>query len=728
VNDPATAGTSTPDPDLDKVLTACKERLPAPTTWSAPPGYPDSLALAVLDAVWSIGIRYATTRGVVARYTMQRRFAGGDATHDNLTDLLALYDRLGGTDAFTATIGTMNRVSTQPGAALKGEAVHQAATALHNLGIDTATQFRQAQGTDLEARAETAWRAVPGQRSGISWRYLRMLLGLPDVKPDRMVKRFIATALGTEEQQLSTDRVVRLVQAAAAHHGAQQQALDHEIWKYQTSASDTHGTETDADLKTLAHTFIGRAFPVLAQQHVIPVSVMQPSVRVGHDYQGSDLMSEPEFAALESALEQAYPARFSEPLTRPHAEFANGYIFSLLEAAIARCALEGGSFDPDSAPVAKSVAELIAVLDTDEYTLHVCRAVSHITTAGDEPVQIGDITVFPETTSRDLIRRTQLLIPAVPTAFGGDVPFIYAPPHALVTTSSRCSHSEDPYSVGNNSSAKIDRLLLLARLLHAGTHQSGWEITGASTTVAALRPLSRTFGTAPLHPLIQRVTHLSPEDAPAFTALSNAIDEAVVKREGMVTTSFDTAVYRYNRAHEAGDHFERVVDLATALEAVLTGDDKGEGLSLRLRSRAAALLATRDDTGTAIHNDITKLYDLRSRLIHGGSLKDTDLRKTIMGISTVADDTMFGVALAFAVDRMRDLARRAFLARLFLASGTAPLWPFGHSTPVDAALADDATRLQWRAHWRNQLDALGAAAAADPATPGIDPITRRSQP
>jgi hypothetical protein len=118
VNDPATAGTSTPDPDLDKVLTACKERLPAPTTWSAPPGYPDSLALAVLDAVWSIGIRYATTRGDVARYTMQRRFAGGDATHDNLTDLLALYDRLGGTDAFTATIGTMNRVSTQPGAAL----------------------------------------------------------------------------------------------------------------------------------------------------------------------------------------------------------------------------------------------------------------------------------------------------------------------------------------------------------------------------------------------------------------------------------------------------------------------------------------------------------------------------------------------------------------------------------------------------------------------------------
>ncbi|MBC3840582.1 hypothetical protein GXW82_10890 [Streptacidiphilus sp. 4-A2] len=62
----------------------------------------------------------------------------------------------------------MNRVSTQPGAALKGEAAHQAATALPGLGIDTATRFRQAQGTDLGTQAETAWRAVPGQRPGIS--------------------------------------------------------------------------------------------------------------------------------------------------------------------------------------------------------------------------------------------------------------------------------------------------------------------------------------------------------------------------------------------------------------------------------------------------------------------------------------------------------------------------------------------------------------------------------
>ena len=95
-----------------------------------------------------------------------------------------------------------------------------------------------------------------------------------------------------------------------------------------------------------------------------------------------------------------------------------------------------------------------------------------------------------------------------------------------------------------------------------------------------------------------------------------------------------------------------------------------------------------------------------------------------MGISTVPDDAMFGVALAFAVDRMRDLVRRSFLARLCLASGTTPLWPFAQSTPIDAALADDTTRAHWRTHWHDQLTVLGTPTAADPAPPGTNPIAR----
>ena len=729
MNDPVDAATAVQDPALDKVLTACKEKLPAPTTWSAFPGYPDSLALAVLDAIWSLGIRYTTTRGVVTRYTMHRRFAGGDAAHDALTDLLGLYDRLGGVDAFTTTIGTLNRVSTQPGAALKGEAVHQAATALQSLGIDTAAQFRQAQGTDLGTQAETAWRAVPGQSSGISWRYLRMLLGIADVKPDRMVKRFIATALGTDEQQLSTDQAVRLVQAAAAHHGAEQHTLDHEIWKYQTATVGAHeqGTQTE-HLTTLATALADRAFAVLMEQRILPVSAVQPFIRVGRDYQGSDVMGQPEFKELESALNAAYPQRFADPLQQLEPEFANHYVLSFLEAAIARCARDDGSFTADSAAVATSAAELVSVLDSDEYTVHCCRAVSHIATAGNEPVRIGGVTVIPETASRDLIRRTQELIPAVGTAFGGDVPSLYAPPHALLVSTVTARRGENPHAAGRRASAQIDRFTLLARLLHAGTLQPSWEVTGSPSLVAQVNPRYRTFGTGRPDSRLQRTVHLSADNAAVFTALGAFIDAAAVKREGMATTSFDTAVHRYNRAHEDGNDFERIIDLATALEAVLTGNDRDHNeITERLKSRAAALLATDTDTGAAILNDIAKLYDLRSRLVHGGSITQTRLSNVIASVSTVPDDAHFGVALAFAIDRLCDLVRRSLLARLSLGSGTPPLWPFSRRAAVDDTLAENTERDRWRSQWRDQLTTLGAGAAADPATPGIDPITRRSQ-
>jgi hypothetical protein len=178
------------DPDVAKVVRACEERLNPSAEWKPFEGYPGSLALCVLDAIWSVSARYLITRGVIHRYRTQRRFQG-NPDEDGLPELLALYDSVGGVDAFIDTVGTRNRVSTQPGAVRKGEAVFRAATRLHDLGVDTAEQFRLADGTPLGEQVRGAWCAVPGQGSGVSWRYLRMLAGLPDVKPDRMVIRFL---------------------------------------------------------------------------------------------------------------------------------------------------------------------------------------------------------------------------------------------------------------------------------------------------------------------------------------------------------------------------------------------------------------------------------------------------------------------------------------------------------------------------------------------------------
>jgi hypothetical protein len=190
-----------------------------------------------------------------------------------------------------------------------------------------------------------------------------------------------------------------------------------------------------------------------------------------------------------------------------------------------------------------------------------------------------------------------------------------------------------------------------------------------------------------------------------------------VKRGGMALTSFDVAIRKFNASYRADSPFEHLVDLATALEATLaTGEKDNEGLTLRLRNRASTLLATQDDPARSIFIDVRQLYDLRSKLVHGGQIKENELRKTSERISTVTNERptlMFGVALGHAIDRMRDLVRRAILARLCLAAEPDPLWPLDASdVSVDALLADDRTRGQWRSRWHERLTELGVAAAA----------------
>ncbi|MGH3702641.1 MAG: hypothetical protein ACRDQY_24990, partial [Pseudonocardiaceae bacterium] len=190
--------------------------------------------------------------------------------------------------------------------------------------------------------------------------------------------------------------------------------------------------------------------------------------------------------------------------------------------------------------------------------------------------------------------------------------------------------------------------------------------------------------------------------------------------------SFDVATSKFNDSYASSDQFEQLVDLATALEGVLIGENEGEGLTLRLCSRAAALLADDDDPGPVVFDDVNQLYVLRSKLVHGGAISEKDLRKLFTRVSTVPDEDAerrFGVALAHAVDRMRDLVRRAILARLCLAESLEPQWPFTGRTPVDAILADDAQRQAWRTRWHDRLAELGAGQAAGRPRAAVDFIS-----
>ena len=713
--------------DVAKLVRACQERLNPSVEWEGFPGYPGSLAQALIDAIWSTNVRYPVTRGVITRYRNERW--SGKSDQDGLPELLGLYESLGGVDSFIDTVGTRNRVSTQPDAILKGEAVFRAAQALEDLGIDTADQFRQADGTPLGAQAKEAWCAVPGQRSGISWRYLRMLVGLPDVKPDRMVIRFTASALGVADTGISPDYAVSLVRQAAEHFEVDQRALDHEIWAYQSGRRAGHDQVSERDqLAAAAQSFVGGVFPALEEDHVIPRPQNQPYIHVGRDYFGGDVRG-PEYSELEALLQTAFPDQFGDPLTKEGPEFPETYIFSLLEGAVARCALAGDAwYEADTAPVQDAVKEFIQVLDSPSFTLTCCRAISHLTTEDSEPVTLGEVTVYPENSTTDLMRRAARLVPAAPSAFNQDRPHFYDPPHALVAATAT-TEDRDTFGAAARLSRTIDQFLLVARLLYAGTHESTWQVTGASTLVSRLQPIYHQFHKSRLpNLLMQRVVKLSSANAAAITTLSGFIDAAVVKRDGMAVTSFDIGLRNYIRSYEQGDYYDRLVDLATALEATLTGSDgNAQGVGLRLRTRAAALLWTQDDSEDAIYKDVRLLYDLRSKVVHGARISRQTLTNKLSAVSTVPDSARYGVAFSFALDRLRDLVRRSFLARLCLASGDDPLWKFEVRAPVDVALSDDADRELWRQSWRDKLASLGVADAADAAVRAIDPMASKDE-
>jgi hypothetical protein len=82
------------DSDIAKVVRACEERLNPSAEWTPFEGYPGSLALCVLDAIWSVSTRYPITRGVIQRYRGQRRWQG-NPDEDGLPELLAFYGAVG---------------------------------------------------------------------------------------------------------------------------------------------------------------------------------------------------------------------------------------------------------------------------------------------------------------------------------------------------------------------------------------------------------------------------------------------------------------------------------------------------------------------------------------------------------------------------------------------------------------------------------------------------------
>jgi hypothetical protein len=221
-------------PELDQLLAHIRRIWPDPTLLL--PRSDDryrSLPLCGIDAVYSIGVRYESTERTVADFCKWSRWnCDQEYTVNEFIDLLDTFD---GDWEMLATEVFRNRQRTSSRSGiLKAEAVYRFARGLLRCGINTLTDLSRIERHECIVSAITA---IPGQSSGISLKYFLMLAGYDGiVKPDRMVARFVADALG--RMAVAPDFAEKLV--LSAHEVLRSETprltaalLDYGIWSHQ---------------------------------------------------------------------------------------------------------------------------------------------------------------------------------------------------------------------------------------------------------------------------------------------------------------------------------------------------------------------------------------------------------------------------------------------------------------------------------------------------------------
>lgn len=212
--------------EINTLIDYCNTNLGDPELWRTPEGYPNSLALCIIDSLYSTGSHYSSVVNVINKYTAVH------GNEDGAVALLASITGAGGPRAWaTEVVDNLKPAHTKAGAPLKAEIIQQAAQLMTSLDIDTVEDLvAQVEDEPLNNSVHNAWKRLPSQSSGVTYNYLLILAGLPSVKPDRMILRFLATALG-KDTELSIQKAVELITEAAKAMNVSPRTLDHIAWR-----------------------------------------------------------------------------------------------------------------------------------------------------------------------------------------------------------------------------------------------------------------------------------------------------------------------------------------------------------------------------------------------------------------------------------------------------------------------------------------------------------------
>jgi len=203
-------------------------------SFTPPVGYPNGLALCIIDAVWSIGVKYGGVVTVLNRY---REWVPGGANAEVRTSAELAEDikDVGGPDGFADLVVKNRQRTSSTNGIPKAEAVQRCAAILRDLRILTPAELQKPESNARE-QAKALWKQVPGQRSGISWHYLLMLAQVEDIKADRMILGFVADSVN--DGAMTPDRAYEAM--IGAHTLLKREfpeitlrGLDHAVWSFQ---------------------------------------------------------------------------------------------------------------------------------------------------------------------------------------------------------------------------------------------------------------------------------------------------------------------------------------------------------------------------------------------------------------------------------------------------------------------------------------------------------------
>jgi len=227
--------------ELVMLTNFCQDNLPLKGAVLAEEYFYQSLSLCVIDALYSINVRYESTRQVVLRYCRHynvkkirdnRSVTPLPVSQESISELLQHFKDTG-VEHMTEKVFDNRQLTSPRNGIRKGEAVYRFAKVLQQYNVN---YFQDVPSVMNNSRFADAFKSIPGQGSGISLKYFFMLSGSDDlVKPDRMIKRFIANIINREISEQQTEFGLKYVcqRLNEKHAEITPRLLDNLIWNYQ---------------------------------------------------------------------------------------------------------------------------------------------------------------------------------------------------------------------------------------------------------------------------------------------------------------------------------------------------------------------------------------------------------------------------------------------------------------------------------------------------------------